>query len=401
MRAPIADRPRRVVGWILLTVGLLGTSLVYDAFMVRQLVLDPNVVVDATDGILERRIVQSAVADQIVEAAQTQLLPPGTTSSATLHITDDLRQAGIELTRTPEFHDAYASAVRALHRYIFIDHSVAPVLDLSALVPTFRQEAMALNPAYAALLPQKATLHVTITDKAPDLTKLKRSVDRRFYSLLLFTAALIALAMLIHSRRPAVLRRIGTWLVAFALLQAAIAFLLPVVASGLPGNASIIGDQLARSLMPRLIAPAIALLLFGVGALVCARRWQRLHDNRNERDGANAFLDPDQLLRISGHGTATTVAGSPSVGGITAAATVPAMARAGAAGPSVRDSMAPFPGYDDSRRRESPIKTPNSPAALFGSSEPQAPAPAGPLNPSVNRAMFDLSALPTTHRVDD
>ena len=148
------------VGWVLLTVGLLATSLVYDSFMVRQLVLDPDVVVDATDGILARRIVQSAVADQIVEAAQSQLLPPGTTSSATLHITDDLRQAGIELTRTQEFHDAYANAVRALHRYIFIDHSTPPVLDLSALVPKFRDEAIEVNPAYAQLLPAKAPLHI-------------------------------------------------------------------------------------------------------------------------------------------------------------------------------------------------------------------------------------------------
>jgi hypothetical protein len=36
-----------VVGWLLLTVGLLVTSLVYDSFMVRALVLDPDVVVDA------------------------------------------------------------------------------------------------------------------------------------------------------------------------------------------------------------------------------------------------------------------------------------------------------------------------------------------------------------------
>src|SRR5688500_5648311 len=81
MRAPFADQPRRVVGWLLLTLGLLATSLVYDSFILRELVLDPDVVVDATDGILERRIVQSAVADQIVEAARSQLLPPGTTSS--------------------------------------------------------------------------------------------------------------------------------------------------------------------------------------------------------------------------------------------------------------------------------------------------------------------------------
>jgi hypothetical protein len=388
MRAPFADRSRRVAGWILLTVGLLATSLVYDAFMIRELVLDPDVVVDATDGILDRRVVQSTVADQIVQAAKAQLLPPGTTSTTTVHIDDDLRQAGIELTRTPEFHDAYAVAVRALHRYIFIDHAVAPVLDLSPLVPAFRQKAIAVNPAYAALLPQQATLHVTITDKAPDLTKLKHSFDRRFATLVLIMATFIALAMLVHPRRPAVLRRIGTWLVAFALLQAAIAFLLPLVASGLPGNASIIGEYLARSLIPRLIAPAIALLVFGIGALICARRWQRLHDKRNERAGANAFLDPDDLIRIAGHGAPMAATGS---------ATAPITTAMPVAAPStVLDSMAPFPGYDNSRQRRAPVATPNSPAPMFYSPEPKAG-----LDQPVNRTVFDLSALPTTHRVDD
>jgi hypothetical protein len=393
MRAPFADRTRRVIGWLLLTVGLLGTSLVYDAFMVRKLVLDPNVVVDATDNILERRVIQSAVADQIVEAARSQLLPPGTTSSATLHVTDDLRQAGIELTRTPEFHDAYAAAVRALHSYIFIDHSVAPVLDLSAFVPLFRTEAIALNPLYAQLLPAQAALRIQMTDRAPDLTGIKRSLDRRFALLAMATAGLIALAMLIHSRRAAALRRIGMWLIAFALLQGAIALLLPVVASALPGNSSIIADHLARSLMPRLIAPAVALLLFGIGAWVCARRWQRLHDERNERTGANAFLDPDQLLKISG-------TGAPFASMEPLPSPVPSPV---AMTSSLFDALPPaFDGFpqssrlDATRRRHAPV----APAAFFDPPETRSP-PVDSLGLSVSQTMLELGALPTKHRVDD
>ena len=368
MRAPFADQPRRVVGWLLLTVGLLATSLVYDSFMVRALVLDPDVVVDATDGILERRIVQSEVADQIVEAAQTQLLPPGTTSTTTVHIKDDLRQAGIALTRTPEFHDAYASAVRALHAYIFIDHTTAPILDLSALVPAFRNEAIKVNPAYAQLLPAQAPLHITIADSAPDMTGLKRSLDRRFSTLAVAAAGLIALAMLIHSRRPSALRRIGMWLVAFALLQGAIALLLPVLASGLPGNSSIIGEHLARSMMPRLIAPAVAILLFGVGALISARRWQRLHDKRNERAGANAFLDPDQLIKIAGNGRPLAPAGAPFT------ASGPATGSRSIfdpESPSFEPLLASQPRA--TRRRNAPVTTPSSPAAFFDPPEKRSP----------------------------
>jgi hypothetical protein len=393
MRAPFVDRTRRVVGWLLLTVGLLSTSLIYDAVLIRALVLDPDVVVDATDDILERRIVQSTVADQIVEAAQQQLLPPGTTSSATLHVTDDLRQAGIELTRTPEFHDAYAEAVRALHRYIFIDRSTVPVLDLGSLVPVFRAEAIELNPAYAELLPAEAPLRVEITDQAPDLTDFKRTVDRRLSSLALLTLGVVALGMLVHSRRPAALRRIGMWLVAFALLQGALALLLPVAASGLPGNSSIIGEHLARSLMPRLIAPAIALMVFGVGALICARRWQRLHDKRNERTGASAFLDPSHLIKISG-------TGEPLSSAIPDLSTPPVPPLSIDREPPPTLDPRPAPPRREVRRRGVPVTTPSTPAALFDPPETRSP-PVDSLGTTVSRTMQELSALPTRHRADD
>jgi hypothetical protein len=337
--------------------------------------------------------VQSTVGDQIATAVQQQLLPPGTTSSTTLHINDDLRQAGMELTRTPEFRDAYAKAVRDLHRFIFIDRTQAPVLELSPLVPVLRKEAIELNPAYAELLPEQAPLRVVITDQAPDLTGFKRSVDRRLVSLAMVAAGAVALAMLVHSRRPAALRRIGTWLVAFALLQGALALLLPVIASGLPGNASVVGEQIARSLMPRLIAPAIALLVFGIGALICARRWQRLHDKRNERTGASAFLDPDHLIKISGNGAPLPAAvpdfSSPPVPPVSVDRVLP---------PTL--DPRPAPPRREVRRRAASVTAPNTPAVLFDPPETRSP-PVDSLGPVVSRAVQELSALPTRSRADD
>jgi hypothetical protein len=121
--------------------------------------------------------------------------------------------------------------------------------------------------------------------------------------------------------------------------------------------------------MPRLIAPAVAILLFGVGALICARRWQRLHDKRNERAGANAFLDPDHLIKISGTGAplATagaapfTTSGSQTTGASVFDAASPPFQPAGQARPRA------------SRRRSAPVKVPNSPAPLFDPPETRSP----------------------------
>jgi hypothetical protein len=232
-----------------------------------------------------------------------------------------------------------------------------------------------------------------ITDQAPDLTGFKRSVDRRLLTLALVAVGAVALGMLIHSRRPAALRRIGTWLVGFALLQGALALLLPVIASGLPGNSSVIGEQFARTLMPRLIAPAIALMAFGIGALICARRWQRLHDKRNERTGASAFLDPDHLIKISGSGAPPAPA---SVFPDLSSPPVPPPSIDRVLPPTL--DPRPAPPRREVRRR--PVVAPASPAALFDPPETRSP-PVDSLGPIVSHSVQELSALPTMHRADD
>jgi hypothetical protein len=119
--------------------------------------------------------------------------------------------------------------------------------------------------------------------------------------------------------------------------------------------------------MPRLIAPAVAIMLFGIGALICARRWQRLHDKRNERTGANAFLDPDHLIKISGNGAPLAAGAAP----FTATRSAPGSN-------SVFDTAAPSPALTSmrsrtSRRRSAPVAMPSSPAPLFDAPETRSP----------------------------
>jgi len=397
MRKPLVDLPRRVVGWLLLTIGLLAGSIGYQAYMIRKLVLDPNIVVDATDHILERRIVQSAIADQIVAAEEAQLLKPGTVSSADLHVHDDLRQAAIDVIRTQQFHDVYATAIRSLHNYVFEHHTTPPVIDLTPLVPKLREAAIAMNPAYANLLPPQGTLRSPMTtSSAPDLTGVRHRLDHNLARLAGIALLFVGAAFLVHSRRPTVLRRLGFWLVGFALLQVALALLLPVIASGLPGDASIVAEHVARTLMPRLFAPAGALFLFGVGALISARRWQRMHDQRHERQGADAFLDPDRMIKVA------TLAGPRAEAPVAASVA----ARSDVRSATATDTPAAVPVLD-TRAVRSP-----APPIPVGYAEPRPgrraavdfpPAPTGspvaaPVGaPTLTRTVFDLSELPTRH----
>jgi hypothetical protein len=202
--------------------------------------------------------------------------------------------------------------------------------------------------------------------------------------------------MLVHSRRPSALRAHRH--VARGLRAAAGSHRIPVAgfASGLPGNSSIIGEHLARSLMPRLIAPAVAILLFGVGALICARTVAAAcTTNANERAGANAFLDPDHLIRISGGGEPLARVGAPFT------SSGPATGSRSVFDPEV--TVVPTTDVLATTRDSSPARRwrhPNSPAAFFDPPETRSPpVDFRPLSSS-SPLRDDLDAPPTRHRGD-
>lgn len=296
-------RARRIISAVLAFVGLIGAGISYQAAIIRSFVLDPDVVVDASANIAGESRLQSELADEIAAAVTKQVLPPslaGDLLARDVHLSADLRNASLAAVADERFQRILSEHVRNLHRYVFTDHSTLAPLRLDELMPLIHKQLVDANPIYAKLVPKEAPLTVEIdASKVPDLTKVRERFEHDLSRLALVSVGLVALSIAVSPRRPTALKRIATWCLAVALLQLAIAFALPVASSAvLPEGASVIGEYMARSLIPRLLVPAGALLFFGIGGVVCGRRWQRQQDQRHERIGADAFLTAEPLLAM-------------------------------------------------------------------------------------------------------
>ncbi len=306
--------PRRFAAWWLLTIGLLCASLAYQGLLVRSLVLDPDLAADATSGVLSNEQLQRSLADQVGAAMTNQLLPDEVAPALESFGVDaekDFRTAALGVVSGPQFETLYRDALRDIHRYVFTDHGQAPVIDASSLVAELRARAVEVNPAYAQYLPAESALRVTVDDGLPDLSGVRRSVDRALGVLVLVAIAGIGSAFAVHPRRDVVLRRLGRWLVSITIFQVGLALLAPVAVQALPGAAAVLAGSVLGALVPRVLAPSLAVLLFGVGAIVVGRRWRSAADRGGQATGAAAFLDPDGV-GVAGPAPAPALRGVPT-----------------------------------------------------------------------------------------
>jgi hypothetical protein len=313
MARDVHERPRRPrktwrthTGGILLLLALLAGSGAYATVIVRGIVVDSDVSAQAASRAIDDVRVQRLLVDQTTEAVRSQLIGTEVVQylenldPATREVEADLLAVADAVVQTPEFHAAFVTTVRDLHRLVFVERGPAPVVDATDLVSVARDAAIARNAAYAALIPPTGTLTVTIpTSDLPDLTGLRDDLGSRTVPLAVVGAVLATAAFVIHDRRPKALRRVAFWLLGAGVVQASVALLLPVAANLVGGDAGPIAEAIARVLLPRLLAPAAMVGGSGLGLLLVAFQWQRTADRRDARTGATAFLGDDGEERVA------------------------------------------------------------------------------------------------------
>jgi hypothetical protein len=218
------------------------------------------------------------------------------------------------------------ATVRSLHHVVLVEPGPAPVVDVTPLVATARDAAIERNSAYAALFPTTGTLRVSLpSDELPDLTGVSSTVESRARLAAIVAVLLVAAAIVVHHRRPRVVRRVGVWAIGVAVTQGIVAAVMPIAAQWIPGDLAPIAGAVARTLQPRLLAPAAIVAATGVALVISAWRWQRSIDSQHERVGAHAFLghEPDDLTALSYDGaielaTHRSPMGAPPVSLVTA-----------------------------------------------------------------------------------
>jgi hypothetical protein len=358
----LGDLWRRRLGGILLSVGLLAASIGYSGLILRGIITDDGVATRAAGAALDDERVQDLLAEETATAIGQQLLGPETLSSLEAFGIDpsgDLDAIAQAVMADPRFEAAFVDTVRQLHHIVLVETGPAPVIDVTALVSVARDAAVARNEAYAALFPPDGTLRVAVpSEELPDLTGASRSLGDRARVVTLAAVALVTAAMLVHSRRPRGLRRIGFWAIGTATVQALLALALPLLSARVPGDLQGIADAVADTLRPRLLVPAAMLAAVGAALVAAAWRWQRADDGAHGRLGAHAFLGADPFAPQA------VVDGSIEL----ATHMSPSNAHSVPLATPVRDEYSPLPG-----------------SSVFGDSV-------------TARELSPRDALPTTHR---
>jgi hypothetical protein len=255
----VGDIWRRRVGGLLLSLGLLAAAVGYSGMVLRGIVTDEGVATRAAEAALNDDQLRSFLSEQTSDAIASQLLGLDTVASLEAFGIDpsqDLEKIAAAVMADPRFTNAFVETVRQIHHIVLVEAGPAPVVDVTALVQVARDAAIALNPAYAPLFPVDGTLLVEVpSEQLPDLTGVTEGLGDRARLAAIAAAVLVAVGMIVHSRRPRGLRRVGTWAIGTAVVQLAVALALPVAAGKVPGEVSGVAEAMADILRPRLIVP--------------------------------------------------------------------------------------------------------------------------------------------------
>ena len=289
---------RRGLNSVLLGVGLLAATVGYLGLLARSLIIDASPTVDAATAALHDPAVRSSLAERTADAVISQLVGDEATRDLAAFGVDvrrDLTPVAQSLIATPEFERAFAGAVTQLHDRIFVDPSITPSIDVTALVERARTEARAINPAYAQLIPPSATLVVQLpADELPDLTLLDRLVtaDRALLAIGLGVAA-AATALALAADRWHTTRSIGRHLLTVAGLQLLSCIGARLALGQVSGEAGPILRARGDAVLPHLAIPALVPLLAGFAAIVTSIRLRRAAGVRVQADGRDAFLNDE------------------------------------------------------------------------------------------------------------
>lgn len=295
---------------MLLVIGLLAVTSGYGMLVARTMVVDRGTTVDAArraldDGDLRSVLVRrttDAVLDQLVgETAANDLATFG------LDVRRDLRPVADSLVATPQFQDAYAEAIGALHDRVFVDPDRPVRLDVTALVATARERAIRVNPIYGELIAEQSRLVVSLPDdELPDLSVLDRLLSTSIATALLVIGA-IAWAIAVHrdDNRAHGVRRLATWALGVGGLQIGACVIVSNLAARTTGDRGAILRAVVEAALPRLVIPALALVAIGAGLRFVALRVEHVVDRRLAADGRNAFWTDDDgrptEWRLDGH----------------------------------------------------------------------------------------------------
>ncbi len=262
---------RRLVGGVLVALGLIAASMAWAGFSLTRTILDPDRSEAFAEELYQDREVRAQLRDsmadalaaavpegvqvpraQLVEAADTALDDP---------LVEDLLVGGL---------------VRSHQRFLGEDPNPDEpiVIDGAALASASRVALVNARPELANVVPEAPSLAVTLpTERIPDAGGFRTWLLGIVGLLAAVAAGLVVAAFVLTNDRPRVLRRVGFWAIGAAAFWLIVGVVLPELAHLLiPGTAAIFGATVGVA-AGGMIPPSINALIAGVAAVVLSLVW--------------------------------------------------------------------------------------------------------------------------------
>lgn len=260
---------RRFAASVLVGLALLGGTVAWSAFATGRTLFDRN----GSERIADVLVAEPGVRD-VLATALAKALRSGMEGGAPIPAAE-VEQVARRVLDDPRTLSLLRTAIVGAHQRL-LGAADGPVrLDTGAVAQAGRDALIEAHPELAASLPMSVPLTVELpTDKLPELAPVGDHLARLGRVAGLAAVWLLALAFLVASDRPRVLRRTGKWAVGLGLSSVVMGGLLPHLISGVGNPRLAVAGALAVAVSRPMLAPAVVLVAAGAGAMVVARAWR-------------------------------------------------------------------------------------------------------------------------------
>lgn len=262
---------RRLIGGVLVAIGLIAASLAWTGYAVSRTLLDPGRSQAIADDLYQDREVRAQMRNSMADALDAAI-PENVQVNRS-----ELVAAADRALDDPLVEDLLVGGlIRAHQRFLGEDPNPDEpiVIDGAAMATASRTGLVNVRPELATVVPEPPSMPVTLpTDRLPNAGGFRAWLNGAVAMLAAIAVGLVVAAFVLTNDRPRVLRRVGFWAIGAAAFWLLVGVVLPELAHLLvPGPAAIFGAVVGVA-AGGMIQPSITAAVAGAGAVVLSFLW--------------------------------------------------------------------------------------------------------------------------------
>jgi len=260
---------RRSLAAAVLGISLWLGSLAWSGFILTRTVLDPERSREVADALYDDELVRAQLVENIADGVEAAL-PDGVPVERTT-----IETAAAQALDSPAVEAVFVDAFVETHQAFLGEGDAPDSVDPGAFGAAARESLVASRPELDGVLPAAPQLAIPLpTERVPNLGPVRDGLLTVVPLLAAVSALGAALALLVTSNRPAILRRAGVWAASLAALVLAFAYGIPALGERFAPDQSAIIAALIGAMAASTRGPALALGAVGLGAVAMSLVWK-------------------------------------------------------------------------------------------------------------------------------